>query len=145
VPRQTFQHSSTTHAPIEDIWVGLNQPASWESVPGVDRVLEPVVDPDGQLRGFDFETVVGGKTYRGKATPAGREERKLIAWEIRTSELEGQVMVALSAIGDGTRVYVRLHVASAGLLGGLFFPVISSAIGSGFHVTVEDFVEVLAG
>jgi len=145
VPSQTFQHSATTHITIEEIWEKLNQPGTWEAVPGVDRVFDPVVDATGELRGFEFESVVGGKTYSGKASPAGREENKLIAWDISTSELSGQVVVGVSPIGDGARVYVRLHVESAGMLGGLFFPIITSAIGSGFHDTVEDFVEVLAG
>jgi hypothetical protein len=145
VASQTFQHSATTHVTIDHIWSRLNEPATWEDIPGVDRVLDPVFDSDGNLRGFDFETNVGGKTYRGVATPAGREDRRLVAWDVRTSELEGTVMVALSPIGDGTRVYVRLHVMSAGLLGGLFFPVVAGAIGGGFHATVDHFVEVLAG
>ncbi len=145
MPSQTFQHSATTHVTLEEIWEKLNQPTTWEAVPGVDRVYDPIVDANGDLRGFDFDSVVGGKTYSGKASPAGREANKLIAWDIRTSELSGQVMVALSPIGDGARVYIRLHVESAGMLGGLFFPIIASAIGGSFHQTVEEFVEVLAG
>ncbi len=144
MPSQTFQHSATTHVTIEEIWERLNQPATWEAVPGVDRVYDPIVDANGALRGFDFDSMVGGKTYSGKASPAGREMNKLIAWDIRTAELTGQVMVALSQIGDGTRVYVRLHVGSAGMLGSLFFPIIASAIGGGFNQTVEEFVEILA-
>lgn len=144
VPSQTFQHSSTTHASIAHIWSKFDDPQTWEAVPGVDRVIDPEFDASGTLRRFEFESLVGGKTYRGKASPAGREENKLIAWDIATSELTGKVMVALSQIGDGTRVYVRLHVAGAGMLGGLFFPVIASAIGNGFHETVEDFVVTLS-
>jgi hypothetical protein len=128
---------------IEEVWRALDHPHSWESVPGVDRVIDPIVDASGHLRGFSFESNVGGKTYRGEATPAGREDEKLVAWDIRTSELRGRVMVALSQVGEGTRVYVRLHVEGTGMLGALFFPVISSAIGSSYHGTVEEFVRVL--
>jgi hypothetical protein len=143
VPSHTFPHSATTGAGIDTVWKALDEPLTWESVPGVDRVVDPVVDHAGRLRGFGFESIVAGKTYRGEATPAGREEEKLMAWDIRTSELKGRVMVALSAIGDGTRVYVSLHVEGTGMLGSLFFPVISSAIGGGFHATVDEFVRIL--
>jgi hypothetical protein len=125
------------------VWRALDDPVTWESVPGVDRVVDPIVDHAGRLRGFGFESVVAGKTYRGEATPAGREDQKLIAWDIRTSELRGRVMVALSGLGEGTRVYVSLHVEGTGMLGSLFFPVISSAIGGGFHETVEEVVRIL--
>jgi len=143
VPSRTFQHSATTHATTEEVWQALDLPHTWESIPGVDRVLDPIVDHEARLRGFSFESIVGGKTYRGEATPAGREEEKLIAWDIRTSELKGRVIVALSPVGEGTRVYVSLHVEGFGMLGSLFFPVISSAIGGSYHETVDEFVSVL--
>lgn len=145
MPRQTFQHSAATPTSIDFVWPALDRPATWESVPGVDRVIDPIVDGTGRLHGFAFESVVGGKTYRGEASPAGREEGKMMAWDLGTSELKGRVTVALSPYGDGTRVYIRLDVEGVGMLGSVFFPVIASAIGGGFHETVEDFVLLLGG
>lgn len=141
MPNQTFQHASTTPATIASVWTALDQPHTWEAVPGVDRVLDPIVDPLGRLEGFSFESSVGGRRYRGEATPAGREEERLIAWDIRTSEITGKVTVGLSPSDDGTRVYVSLHIEGTGVLGSLFFPVIATAIGGGFTGTVEDFVD----
>jgi hypothetical protein len=48
--------------------------------------------------------------------------------------------VGLIPDGTGTRVDVHLEVEGVGILGSLFFPVIASAIGSGFAETVEEFV-----
>lgn len=143
MPGQNFQHAATTPADIESVWESLDEPGTWEAIPGVDRVIDPVVDTGGRLRGFSFESDIGGRTYAGEATPAGRDEGRLIAWEIDSSEMRGKVTVGLAPDGDGTRVAVRLDVEGAGMLGSLFFPVIAAAIGSGFAATVEEFVSEL--
>ncbi|MGH8914366.1 MAG: SRPBCC family protein [Acidimicrobiia bacterium] len=143
MPSQTFQHAASTPAAIGTVWKMLDEPRTWEAVPGVDRVVDPVVDAWGRLQGFSFDSKVGGKTHRGRADPAGREEQRLMAWDITTSEMKGKVAVGLSPADRGTRVYVRLDVDGVGMLGSLFFPVIATAIGAGFADTVDDFVESL--
>jgi hypothetical protein len=140
MPGQTFQHAAVTPLPIPNVWESLDEPATWEAIPGVDRVIDPVVGVDGRLEGFCFESDVGGRKYVGKATPAGREEGRLIAWDIDSSEIKGRVAITIGPEDDGTKVQVSLAVEGAGMLGSLFFPVIASAIGSGFAATVEDFV-----
>lgn len=143
MPSQTFQHAATTPATVESVWAALDEPQTWEAIPGVDRVIDPVVDAAGRLQRFSFESAVGGKTYLGEATPAGREHERLMAWDIKTSEIKGKVAVGLSPDDNGTRVYIRLDVEGVGMLGSLFFPVIGAAIGGGFARTVEDFVHSL--
>jgi carbon monoxide dehydrogenase subunit G len=140
MPGQSFQHAAVTAAPVSDVWKALDEPNTWEAIPGVDRVIDPVVDADGRLRGFSFESAVGGRKYLGEATPSHREEGRLIAWDIDSSEIKGKVAVEIEPEDVGTKVQVRLDVEGAGMLGSLFFPVIASAIGSGFPATVEEFV-----
>ena len=140
MPGQTFQHAAVTPSPLSNVWESLDEPATWEAIPGVDRVVDPVFAVDGRLEGFSFESDIGGRRYLGKATPARREEGRLMAWAIDSSEIKGMVSIGLANRGDGTRVEVQLTVEGAGMLGSLFFPVIASAIGSGFPATVEDFV-----
>lgn len=140
---QSFEHSATTPADVDEVWEALGLPATWEAIPGVDRVVDPVFDDSGSLVGFSFESAVGGRRYNGRATPAGREEGRMIGWDISTSEIRGRVLVGLAPAGDLTRVDVRLDVEGVGILGSLFFPVIASAIGSGFTDTVEEFVAAL--
>ncbi|MET0565888.1 MAG: SRPBCC family protein [Acidimicrobiia bacterium] len=140
MPGQSFQHSTTTSLEPSRVWASLDEPHTWEAIPGVDRVIDAAVDPDGRLRGFSFESDVGGRKYLGKATPGGREEGRLMAWDIDSSEVKGKVSIELGPNADGTRVQVRLDVEGVGMLGSLFFPVIASAIGSGFAATVEEFV-----
>ena len=140
MPGSTFTHSATTSKDAASVWAELDKPATWEGIPGVSRVVDPKVDKEGRLQGFGFETKVGGNVYRGRATPAGREEGRLMAWAIDSSEIEGKITVRLQSNGDGTDVGVELEAEGAGLLGSLIFPVISAAIGNGFGATVEDFV-----
>ena len=140
MPGKSFQHAAVTSASVSDVWKSLDEPTTWEAIPGVDRVIDPVVDADGRLRGFTFESEVGGRKYLGEATPARREDGRLMAWNIDSSEIKGNVAIEIGPEDDGTKVKVRLDVEGAGMLGSLFFPVIASAIGSGFSATVEEFV-----
>jgi hypothetical protein len=135
-----FEHSSITTKDVDSVWAELDKPVTWEGVPGVNRVVDPKVDHQGRLQGFAFETMIGGTAYRGKASPAGREEGRMMAWAIDSSEVEGKITVQLEPNGEGTRVDVALEAEGAGMLGSLLFPVISAAIGNGFAGTVDSFV-----
>lgn len=143
VPSETFQHSGFTAADLAAVWAALDEPATWETVPGVDRVYDPIIDDSGRLQGFMFESVAIGKTFIGRATPAARVERETIAWDILTTELKGLTTVETQSSGEGTQVAVRLEVESVGVLSSIFFPVIVSSIGDGFSTTVELFVASL--
>ncbi len=145
MPSQSFQHSSLAAAPVARVWASLDDPKSWEAISGVDRVLNHLVDEKGHLQGFSFESVAAGKKYIGRATPAGREPQKMVAWDIETSEMRGRVMVSLAPLEGETRVHVTLRAESVGMLSAVFFPVIASAIGEGFPEAVEDFARTLAG
>lgn len=143
MPGKTFQQSAIAEASIDRIWDALNDSKSWESIPGVDRIVDSVVDPEGQLQGFTFESVAAGKKYLGRALPAGREREKMMAWDIETSEVRGRIIVSLSWAEHRTRVDVNLRMESVGVLASVFFPVIASAIDDGFPRAVEDFARGL--
>ncbi|MGA7280685.1 MAG: hypothetical protein WBZ40_02775 [Acidimicrobiia bacterium] len=143
MPSETFQHSGFTATDLSVVWAALDKPATWETVPGVDRVYDPVIDESGRLQGFMFESVAIGKTFIGRATPAARVERATMAWDILTTELKGLTTVEIQSSGEGTQVAVRLDVKSVGVLASIFFPVIVSNIGDGFSSTVESFVAAL--
>ncbi len=140
MPGQTFAHSASTSKDVGSVWAELDKPATWEGIPGVDRVIEATVDERGRLQGFAFSSKVGGTAYRATASPAGREEGRMMAWAIDSSELEGKITVRLEPNGDGTKVDVNLEADGAGILGSLMFPLIAAAIGSGFPSTVDRFV-----
>ena len=144
MPGKTFQQSAIAQARIASVWGALNDPKSWESIPGVDRIVDPVIDPEGQLQGFSFESEAAGRRYLGSATPAGREPEKMMAWDIETSEVRGQIVVILGAADPGTRVEVNLRMDSVSALSTIFFPVIAAAVGDGFPKAVVDFARGLS-
>lgn len=139
MPSQTFTHEATTSAPVDEVWAALDRPETWEAVGGVDRVYDPVVDADGRLQGFSFDTRAGGKAYSGTATPHERIEGRKMAWRVENSEVRGVTSVEIKPAHDETRITVRLEVQSAGLLSSMFFPVIAGAIGNGLPKAVDDF------
>ncbi len=121
----------------------MDRPQTWEAIPGVNRVFDPQVDPEGALRGFAFESAAGGRTYLGKATLAERFETRLMSWDLATSEINGVLSVGLFDAQPGTRVEVSLTVESLGVLSSMFFPMIAGAIGSGFPQAVDRFAASL--
>lgn len=139
MPSQTFTHEATTNAPIDEVWAALDRPQTWEAFGGVDRVYDPVVDAEGRLQGFSFNTRAGGSTYNGTATPHERIEGRKMAWHVENSEVRGITSVELEPDDAGTRIAVRLEVQSAGLLSSMFFPVIVGAIGNGLPQAVDEF------
>jgi hypothetical protein len=122
----------------------LDKPATWESIGGIDRVIDPDIDDRGRLLGFTFDTEVGGKAYRGLATSSTRKEGRRMGWDIENSEIAGTIMVGLAPIERGTTLTVDLTVASKGLLSGMFFSVISKSIGSGLPRSVDAFAAGLS-
>jgi len=139
VPSQTFTHEASTDAPIEAVWAKLDQPDTWESIGGVDRVFDPKIDDQGRLIGFSFDTVAAGRKYVGKATPNERVEGKRMAWNVHNTEVRGVTTVILNRSATGTAITVVLEVESVGLLSSMIFPIIAGAIGSGLPRSVEDF------
>jgi carbon monoxide dehydrogenase subunit G len=144
MPRETLTHTATATADIATVWRALDQPSTWEGIAGVDHVYDPVIDEDGRLRGFSFSTVVGGRSYRGKATPYERIEGSVMAWHIDSSEVKGILTVALADRGGETGVTVTIDMESVGMLSSLFFGVIISALRNGLPRTVEAFAAGLA-
>ena len=143
MPSQSFAHSATTGADPATVWASLDRPETWEAIPGVDRVVNPLIDGEGHLRGFDFETTVGGRSYPGKASPNARLERRLMAWNISSPQIEGVIHVALEGEAEGTRIDVRVDMASVGMLSSMFFPVIARTVEEGLPRTVEKLTATL--
>lgn len=139
LPRQQFSHIAIAAAPRETVWASLDRPETWKAISGIDRVFDSTVDGHGRLRGFTFDTEVAGRRYRGTATPSRRVEGSAMGWNVRNSEIQGVIDVALADTGVGTEVSVTLDVENVSFMTGMFFPVIASAIGSGLPSAVEAF------
>lgn len=144
MPSQTFSHAATANTSVRAVWEALDRPDTWEAIGGVDRVFDPVIDAEGRLRGFSFETVAGGRRHLGSAAPTDRVEGQVIAWRIESSEVRGGIRVELEAAEGGARIEVTLDIESAGVLSSMFFPVIAGAIRRELPNAVEDFAAGLS-
>jgi hypothetical protein len=94
--------------------------------------------------GFSFDSVAAGRKYVGLATPEERIEKRRMSWRIENSEIGGVTRVDLEPSNPGTSITVTLEVRSAGLLSGVFFPVIAGAIGTGLPRAVDEFAAGLS-
>ena len=139
MPGESFNHTTVASASIDDVWAALDLPLTWESIGGIDHVVDSVTDSQGRLQSFSFDSIVAGNAYRGEATSAEREERKLMAWNIVNSEIAGVISVTLTEAGSGTKIRVDLTVESRGILASMFFAVISKTIGDGLPQSVDAF------
>lgn len=144
MPSQSFTHTSHADAAVATVWESLNLPATWEAIGGVDRVYDPIVDDNGDLRGFSFESVVGGLRYVGTARPRERKEGSLMSWDIVNRELRGVTRVELSPVDQGTSITVTIEMESVGIVSRMFFGVIATAVGSGLPKAVEGFASGLS-
>jgi len=139
VPRETFNHKTLASAPIDKVWAALDLPETWESIGGIDRVVDSAIDTEGRLQSFAFDTMIAGNPYRGEATSARREEGRLIAWNIENSEIAGVITITLTESARGTEIEADLTVESKGFLASMFFAVISKTLGDGLPNSVDAF------
>lgn len=144
MPSQTFTHTTTARAPVQEVWIALDRPETWEAIGGVDRVFDPEIDDEGRLRGFSFDTMAGGRKYLGKATPRRRVEGHVMAWDVANPEVQGVTTVEVEPDGTETTIRVTLEVESRGLLSTMFFPVVAAAIGNGLPAAVDHFAAGLS-
>lgn len=122
----------------------MDMPETWNAIAGVDRVHEPSIDQDGRLRGFKFDTVVGGKAYEGTASPHARVEGETMSWNIGNSQIKGVIDVGLSDSPNGTLLSVAIDIEPIGILSSMFFGVISKTIREGLPRTVNEMAGKLA-
>jgi hypothetical protein len=77
------------------------------------------------------------------ATRTLAERQKLIVMGIDSSQLTGEIGVALSSDGETTWIDLSLAMASKGLLSAMLFPAIVKAVAGGFDATAAEFVNSL--
>ena len=66
MPSETFSHSAVASASIDNVWAALEKPQTWESIGGIDKVVDSNIDPEGRLQGFSFDTMVAGHSLPGR-------------------------------------------------------------------------------
>ena len=144
MPRDSFSHSTVVAAPRSKVWTALDLPETW-NIAGVERVREPVIDEQGRLCGFKFDSVVGGVAYEGRATPHTRVEGEAMSWDIANSQVTGLLHIELEDADDGaTNMNVGVDIQSVGFLSAVFFGAITKAVRDGLPRAAADLASDLA-
>jgi carbon monoxide dehydrogenase subunit G len=134
-----FTHSATVNASAEHAWEVLQDPQTWGTIAGVERVYDARHTPDGVLRSYRFTVKAAGKSYEGIATTHDADRPSLMAVTIDTPEVMGTITVELTPSNPGgTDMTASLKMKPRGVLSVLVFPVIAMAVGSGFPRQIEE-------
>jgi carbon monoxide dehydrogenase subunit G len=144
MPSARFSHQATTSADVDEAWAALQRPDTWGQLAGVQDVSSPSHSAHGLLEQFLFVVAVAGQRYSGTATTVRHTPLEEMALNIRSSELEGTITVALAPIDASTELNVSLELAPKGLLSTMFFPAITQAIGGGLGRQVDDLAARMA-
>jgi uncharacterized protein YndB with AHSA1/START domain len=135
-----FTHTVTVDAPIEKVWDRLQAASTWENVGPVERVWDPVHGDDGRLLGYHWSTTVGGRPYEGTAKTVASHPHESMLLALDGGEVMALLTTALEAAGDGrTTIEVIMEIEPKGMMGTLFFPVITAAVRNGLRDHLEEF------
>jgi hypothetical protein len=143
VPRQTFVHTAAVPAPPDTVWLGLQRPEAWARIGGVERIVSPLIDPAGDLVGYDFIAMAGGQSHIGSARRMHAERGRVLVMAIDSDQIEGSISIELEPTAPATLVTVAMTVGTKGFLAAVMFPLVVSSIASGFNEAVEEFVSGL--
>jgi hypothetical protein len=144
VASEHFFHRARVTNKVERVWEELQKPSTWKQIGGVDRITDEQFDEHGDLVGYRFTIVVAGTDYQGMATRRLAERGRLTVMGIDSSQLTGEIEVALSPDEETTWIELSLAMASKGLLSAMLFPAVVRAVAGGFDATAAEFVNSLS-
>ncbi len=143
--KATASHKTTVASSRAEVWAALDRPETWNAVAGVERVHQEVIDDQGRLRGFRFDTVVGGRAFESVASPRDRFDERLMSWNITNLHIEGIIRVELEDEADGTGLTVEIELASTSLMSRMLFGTIADGVRRGLPRTVEALASQITG
>ncbi|MFQ5967291.1 MAG: hypothetical protein ACE5MI_06725 [Acidimicrobiia bacterium] len=145
MPSLQLSHPAEAATTLEEAWRRLQKAATWEAIPGVDRVFEAHHDPEGNLLGFGFEATAGGTRYQGTAMVRAAHNPNLMKLDVDASEVKGWIRTELSEITNNRiAIVVTLMLEATGFLSTLFFNVLQSTVQKGLPQSVEEFAARLS-
>ncbi|MEN8238774.1 MAG: SRPBCC family protein [Actinomycetota bacterium] len=134
----TFSHTVNIAVSNQQAWDALQNHHTWANIGPVSSVSNPVNQPDGILKSFDWVADVGGKAYDGKAWATAYDALNTYNLTMDTSEIAGDVAATIAPLGDSCDVTIQITFRTKGMLSAMFFPAIKTALASGFPQQVED-------
>lgn len=142
MPQASFTHSVELTRPPNEVWVALQDAATWSGIGPVDDVWDPSHAADGTLESFRWSAHVGPTKYKGTAVVAAADGPRHMKLNLDSSEVKGSLVADID--GDSSpSLAVTLEVVSKGAMASLFFPIIAEAIGRGLPEQVERFADLI--
>ena len=138
MPSDTFSHTTTVGVPPRAVDAALQDPATWEGLGPIEEVGDAAHDGD-TLMSFRWRARAAGRTWEGTALRTAGEQGRSVTLDLDSPEIGGAITIDLEPVGSGSGLTVTLHARSKGLLAGMFWGVVSDAIGSGLPRQVDEF------
>jgi hypothetical protein len=140
-----FTHSVVVDARISDVWDRLQRASTWQDVGPVEKVWDPEHGTGGELLGYRWSTSVAGRPYRGTARTVASHPQETMMLALDGGEVSALLTTTLSSASETrTSIEVTIELEPKGMMGTLFFPVISAAVGRGLEDHLEAFARRVA-
>jgi hypothetical protein len=104
----------------------------------MDSVFNAVVE-DGRLTSFDWTAAAAGTRHRGRSRTIDAVPGRLMVLALDSTEVSGEIAVALAAEAAGTALTVTLTARPRGFIAGMFWGRVSEALGKGLVAQVDRF------
>ncbi len=138
MPNARFHHHATASSDIDTAWTILQDPTTWGSLAGVEKITNVARNESGDLASYEFVARAGGRAYPGVAHTTTSRRPNEMTVRIQSREMDGAIAATLSDLPKGrVEIEVMLELETKGLLSSMFFSIISGVVGSGFPEQVE--------
>lgn len=138
MPRDTFSHRVQVAARPAAVWDALQRAETWQGFGMIDEVAD-VVATDSGLASFSWTALVAGRTYRGSAIVDESRPLRGMSLTLESAEMSGVMVLEIQPEAGGTTVAAALTAQSRGVLAGLFWGPVASALGGGLRSQLDEF------
>ena len=144
MPSDKFHHSAIALVSARSVFAALQRSETWKGIGPIDEVWD-ATHADRLLTGFRWSARAAGRTWEGTARRSAWEPDRSMTLDLESTEVAGKIEVELEATeSDTTRIEVTMEARSTGLLSGMFWGVVATAIGKGLPKQVEAFAHAVS-
>ncbi len=132
-------HSTSVDAPPEQVWVALQDAATWEGIAGIRGVRDVRHTDDGSLDGFAFHTEVAGMRFDGIARVVRRTPPEAMTLDLDSKDLGARLAVRLKPAEASTTIVVGAELEAKTMLVKMASGAVENAVRKGLPREVEAF------
>jgi carbon monoxide dehydrogenase subunit G len=132
-------HSTTVEATTDEVWVALQDAATWEGIAGIRGVHDVRHTDDGLLDGFAFHTEVAGMRFDGTARVVRRTPPEAMTLDLDSKDLGARLAVRLKPADSVTTIVVGAELEARSMLVKMASGAVEGAVRKGLPREVEAF------